>query len=774
MKYNCQSNKFEDGDYSNYKFIDVLSNKNNQLFLKLRNIVNRDEYIFCEVINFKNYWYKKDDNGEYKTLFGEKCSKTFNNENANFEKDIKNDYRFLIDYCDNFFKPLEEKDVACIMYDIETNKSLDIKNTEGEIISIAFHSSLDNKNYAYYLINDKDLTNCKTFLDRNICVEGFKNEKIMLEMFLLQLKKYDLICGFNNNFYDDIYLINRAKKLKIKAFFGYFKDTFINEKIYENRFEQALMDKGSPVYSELNFIDVKPIVSKLFQRGNFINKPSRYSLEEIGKILNLEQQKIKLKDGPATLWKEDRIEELIEYNVQDVVATLEIAKRMKIIDMILTRKNLFRVNFNQLFKNSRIIDYLMLSRYKDIVFPTVDYDTPSSSKFEGAYVMETKGGVYNNVGVLDVNAMYPSIIIGMNISPETLIDKDKHVFSKDKVGLMSDIVKFTLMQRYEYKKLAQEALDKGDNLTYDIYKMTEHQIKDLINSIYGVFAYKFFRLYNIDIAGSITYFGREILKNVIDYVNSFEDFEVLYGDTDSFFAHYKKSTANNVELFEDLETKVNEFLKLTWTSKMIDSQIKMECETIFNTLILPKAKKSYIGLTSLLKGAKKNNELYAKGFSLIRKDTPAGLKSLLQHFYNEFLINVSINNMLKIKNDLKQLKRDLKILDYTKFLIVKQMNNEPEDYKTIPQHVRAMLYSNKNLGTNFSRANYKGGCIFVVVNSKYPQTEIITLDDDTPLPQEMTVNYDKYFDLFVKSKICLLSESFEKLFNENKSILEYM
>jgi DNA polymerase elongation subunit (family B) len=773
--YDAAANVFLNFDIIDKKLIDVLIDRSYQIQLKYRDTKDKRKHYFVQVINFRNFWYKKDSEGEFQTLFGEKCSKTYNYNERNFEGDINNDYRFMIEFLDKIYKPLEEKDVAIMFYDIETNQSIDIKNTDKEIISIAFYSSIFNKNYAYYLKKNKDITNDEKFLGKNIVVKCFNEEKEMLTDFLKVLKVHDLVFGFNSNFFDDIYFVNRCRLLKVPEIVGYFKDTFIKESVYEDRFMAMMMEKGSPVKSEINFIDAKPIVSKLFQRGNFVNKPSRYSLEEIGRILNVEQQKMHLTDGPSTLWEQDRIEELLEYNVQDVTALRAIMDKMKVIDMILTRKNLFKINFADIFKNSKVIDYLILSKYKHIVFPTVNYNTSFSEDFEGAVVLEPKFGIYKNVCVADFNSMYPNIIMCFNVSPETLVDKDKHIFRKDKPGLLGDILKFMLAQRYEYKKLAGEALKNNDSLSYDVYKMTEHQIKDTINSVYGVFAYKYFRLFDVNIASSITYFGRQLITSVAGYVAKEEpDFEVLGGDTDSLFIHYKRDTEDVVSVMEALEGRLNAFLKRRWEPEVINFSFKMEAETIFSFLILPNAKKTYIGLTKLLKGAKKDDEMYAKGFQLIRKDTPNGLKPSLQKFFYSFLHNVAKSDYVTIKKELKDIRLMWATLQPNDFLIAKQINKEVAEYKTVPQHVKAMLYSNKNLNTDFSRANYKGGLLFChIKNSKYPKADCIMLDEETTLPREITVNYDKYFDLFLKNKIILLNPKFEDLiFSKNKTIWE--
>ena len=52
-------------------------------------------------------------------------------------------------------------------------------------------------------------------------------------------------------------------------------------------------------------------------------------------------------------------------------------------------------------------------------------------KFTGAYVKEPKPGLYKWVYDLDLTSLYPSIIMTINISPETKIGKLKNYSSED-------------------------------------------------------------------------------------------------------------------------------------------------------------------------------------------------------------------------------------------------------------------------------------------------------------------------------------------------------
>jgi len=49
-----------------------------------------------------------------------------------------------------------------------------------------------------------------------------------------------------------------------------------------------------------------------------------------------------------------------------------------------------------------------------------------SEAFEGAYVKEPQVGLHNYVASFDLNSLYPHLMMGYNISPETLIEAEDY------------------------------------------------------------------------------------------------------------------------------------------------------------------------------------------------------------------------------------------------------------------------------------------------------------------------------------------------------------
>ena len=221
----------------------------------------------------------------------------------------------------------------------------------------------------------------------------------------------------------------------------------------------------------------------------------------------------------------------------------------------------------------------------------------------------------------------------------------------------------------------------------------------------------------------------------------------------------------------EFNEKLTKFIKDKYGIE--NKYISLEFETLFDKLLMTKAKKKYYGVGRYIKGKLlSETKEYGRGIDLVKKDTPISLRPILK----ELLISIvnSDNDLKLLKEAVDRAKIKIKNLKYDDLLITKQISRNLDEYKTIPQHAKAMLYSNKYLNTNFSRSNYKGGMLYVKITStKYPITEVIMLENDSILPESIVVNYDKYIELFVKNKVSLFLDKFREIFNENKSLHQY-
>jgi DNA polymerase elongation subunit (family B) len=97
---------------------------------------------------------------------------------------------------------------------------------------------------------------------------------------------------------------------------------------------------------------------------------------------------------------------------------------MKLIELALTMAYDGKVNYEDVFSQVRMWDAIIYNYLKkrNIVIPPNE-KTEKTDKYAGAYVKEPIPGIYNWVVSLDLDSMYPHLIMQYSISPETIIEK---------------------------------------------------------------------------------------------------------------------------------------------------------------------------------------------------------------------------------------------------------------------------------------------------------------------------------------------------------------
>jgi hypothetical protein len=185
---------------------------------------------------------------------------------------------------------------------------------------------------------------------------------------------------------------------------------------------------------------------------------------------------------------------------------------------------------------------------------------------------------------------------------------------------------------------------------------------------------------------------------------------------------------------------------------------------------MKEAKKKYYGILT-------NGKFYAKGFDIIQHVMDKKIKNILEEIYIMLMDRVGHN---LVRNKLAQLKSEFFKFSYEHLGQELRLANDPDKYETNIRHARAADYSNKYLNTNF-KAGSTGKLIMireVKRTGKYPNTDVVFLDENTKLPEEFKVDYDLCWEKLVLDKIRLLEDIEEmrisEILNKNKSILDFV
>lgn len=557
---------------------------------------------------YRNYAYVRDGNGSYESIHGERLKKiNFWNKEDNlklYESDVNEVTRFLIDeYGDS---DEVSKGHTVLTFDIEVEMNSGLPSTEeakNAMTAVAFHDSVTN-DYSVYVVNDGDEIN-KTI--KGATVRSFKSEEDMLMAFLNSWEAISptIITGWNIDFFDVTYLYNRLKRL-----FGTSTANRLSpiKKVTWNKYRNRYIIAG---VSALDYI-------ALFKNFTYTEYPN-YRLDTIAQ-LELGRGKVEYDGNLDQLFRDD-IEKFIEYNLVDVELVVDLDKKLQFIDLARAICHAGHVFYEDFIFSSKWLEGAILTflRRSGRVAP----DRPmrrnknadgsdAEGKFTGAYVKEPKPGLYKWVYDLDLTSLYPSIIMTINISPETKVGKVKNytseehmksqiesynivaddgkqyppmnkvtfddfiqkmnlsvasngvLYTQEKVGVIPEILNVWFDKRVEYKDLMKQYGQQGNDELYKFYSQRQLVQKIMLNSLYGVLGLPAFRFYDVDNAEAVTLTGQTVIKTTEMIANQYyiknigkeADYNV-YTDTDSvFYQAAPLVKARNPEIDENDDTQM--------------------------------------------------------------------------------------------------------------------------------------------------------------------------------------------------------------------------
>ena len=721
---------------------------------------------FKKIANYPFFFYVGDENGSVLTYDGKKATKMMfddvggdyeerkrffsETEGSIYESDVYKNAKYLIEEKCEF-----SRNQKTLYFDIETNYSFDTIAVPEPVISVSGITHL-GEIYTWAWREDLEINVVKKDAAE---IRYFNSEKEMLIDFFVFMRNahFDILCGWNSEIFDVPYLLHRAQKLRIDInLISPFNETSFS--MGEERDTARFRIYGT------NHVDLMKVYKKL----TYDKRPESYSLNAVSTMLFSES---KHKVGNITeSWKKD-LTRLIEYNIQDCKLLKKIDEYTRLTDFLKTLQSISTCPLDLCLYNKNVVDCYILKTYNGVcVFPDIKKDV-KKEEYEGAItgklIFDATGnfesvaavaGMFSNVAVPDFSSMYPSIYRTFNISPETIVDRgdvkiEDVSFTFEKEGVIPALFDNLLAKRKEYESLRDSF--SRESIDWYIYSNYQAGIKQIANSLYGLTAYPYFRLYDPRVARTITFIGRHLIAHswlIAEKVGA----KPLYGDTDSLFVEFDKNLSEEEVILksEELTNTLNaSFGEFTRRFKNNDRHfLKIETEKIFKKLIFTGVKKKYIGKLFYKKG-RRTEEIFGRGIELVKRDTPKAFKILLKAVV-EKLINDEKDIMNYVNGYKKELLATFKLQDIG---ISKNISKHLADYvKTIPQHIRAVNFSNKNLGTTFGKADIPK--LFYVNSHKWQDTKVIALSDEaTELPEGFSIDWDKYFENFIDKKLEMFS-----------------
>jgi DNA polymerase I len=335
-------------------------------------------------------------------------------------------------------------------------------------------------------------------------------------------------------------------------------------------------------------------------------------------------------DHIRTLIQEKRWKELIQYGKNDVIALQKIDAETGLIEFYESLRRMVGIKITDCYQRAKIIEYYIMHKVvlagEVMPLPTKRHDVVSVD-YEGALVLQPEFGVHENVGTTDLKALYPSIILAFNLSP-------------DRLKMIPKIIVELMEARDVMRRLKMEGKASKAMLT------SEQSLKYVINAFYGYLAFSGARLHKPEIAAFITGKGREISRELHKRIREL-GYTIVYGDTDSTFIKPVKTPEEGLRIQTELNTYLLDWARSVNIADHLAPTLKLE--KIYRTLMFKKrsdkdvaAKKRYAGVLIWKDGqdlTKLPPKVNYTGLEVKRSDTAEISRTLMKQFFENVLVN---------------------------------------------------------------------------------------------------------------------------------------
>lgn len=542
-------------------------------------------------IPYEPYFYYETNSQRYDaiSLYGTKLRRVYGRSELDRRKKIEdlNDHKiyenispyqqFLVD---RFWEVSEDTEFSQFplkiwFFDIETYSPDEFPKPEEASHMINVITVYDTVKETYYTWGINEYTP----KDKDVIYFHCKTETDLLQRFLdfYCEDRPDIISGWNSEIFDVPYVINRVRNLlgeDATRLFSPVHDEImkpIYQRVYRGNFGMQTSKYVVEGVSMLDYLDVY----KTFSQG----MRDSYKLDNIAHI-ELGENKVDIGETNLASLSINDWDKFVDYNIHDVRLLVRLDEKLQFMELARMLSYVGLTPFNAALGTISTVNgrAIVEARKQDPprVIPTFIKGDDRTEKYEGAYVGEPQRGFQKNIISFDANSLYPSVMVTLNLSPETKVgsitgtnngkvyiktvnNKDiemsysdfnkwcnkneiavtraKKLFSQKTKGIFPRITDHFYKQRLGKKQAWTEAREKLQQLKSKLeieidenkkeeilsqIKKTKYKVdqlwiwqltlKILINRIYGYFGNKISQMGDGDIARSITLTGRDVIK----------------------------------------------------------------------------------------------------------------------------------------------------------------------------------------------------------------------------------------------------------------------
>lgn len=543
-------------------------------------------------------------------------------------------------------------------------------------------------------------------LPGGVAIHAFKSEESLLAAWaeFVRVVDPDIVTGYNVQNFDWVYLLDRAKVLRVPGFNRLSRVT--GEDVYHRteRFTSKAYGTRDSEWTRMTgrvVLDVLQVVQRDYKlRSYTLNAVSQHFLGDQKEDVHHSMISVLHKGTSA-----DRAR-LASYCWKDALLPQQLMDKLLVMFNYIEMARVTGVPLDYLLARGqqiKVISQLYREAAKDgILIPhTIVKANNDDVKYAGATVIEPVRGYYTDpITTLDFASLYPSIMMAHNLCYTTLIRPGtflelpesevtvtptghRFVKAKKKPGLLPRILDNLLSARKKAKADMKAAYAAGDIFRAGVFNGRQLALKISANSVYGFTGAVVGKLPCLEISASVTSFGREMIDATKAFVESHytkangydHDAEVIYGDTDSVMIRFFEDLPRSMELGKEAAT-------LT-TKECFISPIKLEFEKSYLPYLLIN-KKRYAGM--LYTNPDKPDKLDMKGVEGVRRDN-------CLHF--KFTYNGVLNKLLRDRDPegaVEMVKRAIAALyrgevDMSQLILSKNFSKPASEYAAVQGHI---------------------------------------------------------------------------------------
>jgi DNA polymerase I len=488
------------------------------------------------------------------------------------------------------------------------------------------------------------------------------DDKAVLNAFVKYVRNFDpdIIVGYGTNRQDWLYLTARAKLLGVNLYV-----------------DRANTEPHMSVYGHVSITGRANV--DFYDFADELPEVKVKTLENIADFLNvmpLEKRTLIEEVDYAAYWEDPKNRStLLKFSKENAQSALGVAEAMLSfamqlsslvglpLDHVGTAAVGFRVEW-YLMREAYKIGELIPKRVERPYFPYV-----------GAIVLAPKPGLHENIAVLDFKAMYPSIMITQNVSPDTYVPMSepeppggvnvapevKHRFQREPPGFYKQVLSSLIAHRDQIRPKLIRLDPKSPE--YRVLDARQKAVKVITNAAYGYTGWIGARWYIKPVAEAATAWGRHITMNTIELAKKV-GLEVVYSDTDSVFVK------NEPSKIQKISAEVEKTLGL-----------EIKPDEIYTRILFTEAKKKYCGLLP-------DGRLDIVGLEVVRGDWAACAKNVQEKVLEIIMKKQAPKEAAEFVRQFILGLRQKKV-PYKDLIIWKTLTKKVEEYEVKAPHVEA-------------------------------------------------------------------------------------